>query len=130
MYDPSYKINRRIKKDQRCDQCRIPVIEKETQSKSSLYHHEKGESKILDIGNDYWNLRDSVITCELLLLRILGFDFQVDLPFTILLTWVNGILVDLKRRECFRDDLEWREFGKQFLQDSSFYANQWFLEIE
>lgn len=28
----------------------------------------------LPIGADYWNLRDSVITCELLLLRIIDFS--------------------------------------------------------
>ena len=34
----------------------------------------------LNIGERYWNLRDSVLNCELYLLRMIQFDAALDYP--------------------------------------------------
>lgn len=53
-----------------------------------------------DIGPDYWMLRDSVMTCELLIARVIAFDFPVELPYPYLVTGLDRVL-DSKVKSLF-----------------------------
>ena len=37
----------------------------------------------LEVGNTFWKLRDSLVTCEFVILRALGFHVSVDHPHNV-----------------------------------------------
>jgi len=45
----------------------------------------------LDIGTTYWNLRDTIIQCELFLTRALGFQLSFDHPHKYLMHYLNSL---------------------------------------
>jgi len=45
----------------------------------------------LNIGERYWSLRDSVLNCELYLLRMIQFDAALDYPQNYLLSYLNSL---------------------------------------
>ncbi len=56
----------------------------------------------LEIDQTYWSLRNSVITCELLLARVLGFNFNFNHPHRYLLSYLESlrqwIPLDIRKR--------------------------------
>ncbi|XP_023221303.1 cyclin-Q-like isoform X1 [Centruroides sculpturatus] len=49
-------------------------------------------SEPLSLGDEYWNLRDSIVNCELLMLRILRFKVSVNHPHRYLLHYLRSVM--------------------------------------
>ncbi|XP_031561533.1 cyclin-Q-like [Actinia tenebrosa] len=45
----------------------------------------------LEVGNRYWELRDSIVNCELLVLRVLAFKVDTDKPHKYLLHYLKSL---------------------------------------
>eukprot|EP00118_Oscarella_pearsei_P016947 m.165955 g.165955 ORF g.165955 m.165955 type:complete len:227 (+) comp38904_c0_seq3:182-862(+) len=48
-----------------------------------------GDDPLLDVGERYWKLRDSLVTCEFVVLRALRFQVEVDCPHQYLLHYLK-----------------------------------------
>lgn len=54
------------------------------------------DSKPLDISTPYWNLRDSITTCELMLLRLFNFKVTFDTPHKVNVTFTFKYIASLE----------------------------------
>lgn len=53
------------------------------------YYHPNGTT--LNVDENYFKMRSSLVTSELLLVRALGFDLEVELPFAYCLNVLRGL---------------------------------------
>jgi hypothetical protein len=91
---------------------------------------DKEEVEMLEVGPEYWMLRDSVITCELLLARIIAFDFHVELPYAFLMHATSHLLNNdramVKGLFAGSDDKEaFYEFQWEIVRDAVAIINDW-----
>jgi len=50
----------------------------------NVCHRSLHKDAFLDVGTEYWELRDSLVSCELFMLRVLGFKVATDNPHKVL----------------------------------------------
>lgn len=60
-----------------------------THTVTARYYHPKGTT--LNVDENYFKMRSSLVTSELLLVRALGFDLEVELPFAYCLNVLRGL---------------------------------------
>ncbi|KAI9017001.1 cyclin-like protein [Gaertneriomyces semiglobifer] len=58
----------------------------------------EGGDPYLAIGDQYWIIKDSIMKTEMILLRVLGFSLQVDLPYTIIIQILQAMSAESERR--------------------------------
>lgn len=50
----------------------------------NVCHRSLHQNTFLDVGTEYWELRDSLVNCELFVLRVLAFKVALDNPHKVI----------------------------------------------
>ncbi|OBZ85872.1 Cyclin-related protein FAM58A [Choanephora cucurbitarum] len=72
-----------------CKATEVPRKVRDLVNVGYRYYHPKGST--LNIDENYFKMRSSLVTSELLLVRALGFDLEVELPFAYCLNVLRGL---------------------------------------
>ena len=73
-----------------CKATEVPRKVRDLVNVGYRYYHPKGTT--LDVDENYFKMRSSLVTSELLLVRALGFDLEVELPFAYCLNVLRGLV--------------------------------------
>ncbi|RCH83708.1 Cyclin- protein fam58a [Rhizopus azygosporus] len=72
-----------------CKATEVPRKVRDLVNVGYRYYHSDGST--LDVDESYFKMRASLVTTELLLVRALGFDLEVELPFAYCLNVLRGL---------------------------------------
>ncbi|KAK4518151.1 uncharacterized protein ATC70_001502 [Mucor velutinosus] len=72
-----------------CKATEVPRKVRDLVNVGYRYYHPKGTT--LNVDENYFKMRSSLVTSELLLVRALGFDLEVELPFAYCLNVLRGL---------------------------------------
>ncbi|KAI8636386.1 hypothetical protein BD408DRAFT_426202 [Parasitella parasitica] len=72
-----------------CKATEVPRKVRDIVNVGHRYYHPKGTT--LNVDENYFRMRSSLVTSELLLVRALGFDLEVELPFAYCLNVLRGL---------------------------------------
>ncbi|RKP21070.1 hypothetical protein ROZALSC1DRAFT_20846 [Rozella allomycis CSF55] len=75
---------------------------------------------------EYWKIRDSILESELLVLRILNFDLDVDMPHFYIMRYLRDTLLPVKKK--FNNTYDFERFAHSLIEYCMRIANDSFLD--